>query len=310
MCLSIVRKTGLLALLVISALTGKAQFFQHYSHYHMNGFIINPAYAGSRDVMSAVFLHRDQWIGFPGAPVTQTLSMHSPLKNINSAVGINIFNDKISVSRHTGIFFDYAYRFKTGKNSRLSLGLSAGISFFRSALGEIQTTTGNDQAFDGTNFKYTTPNFGFGMFYTGKRFFAGLSWPLMVKYASDLSNNIPDSLMVSPINRFLQAGYIFKLNDDLDIKTTIMIRNYEQFEGQLDLTAGLIVYKTLLIGFAIRSKDAFTGLIEFQVNDKFRIGYAHDFVTSGLAKYTHGSNEIVLRYEPVFKTAFSNTRFF
>lgn len=310
MCLSVVRKIGLIAIFALTAGAGYSQFFQHYSHYHMNGFIINPAYAGSRDVMSAVFLHRDQWIGFPGAPVTQTLSIHSPLKNINSAVGINFFNDKISVNKHTGIFLDYAYRFKTSTNSRLSIGLSAGLSFFRSSLSEIQTTKINDDVFDGNNFKYTSPNFGFGMFYNSRKFFAGLSWPLMLKYANDLSHNVADSLLVSPINRFLQVGYIFTLNKDLDMKTTLMIRNYERFEGQLDLSASLIIYKSLLIGFSTRSNDAFTGMIEYQVTEQFRVGYAHDFVTSGLAQYTHGSNEIVLRFEPVKKTSYSTTRFF
>lgn len=292
------------------ALSAMPQFFQHYSNYHFNGFIINPAYAGSREVLSAAFLHRDQWIGFPGAPVTQTLSVHTPLKTISSAVGVNLFNDKLGVNRHTGLFVDYAYRIKVSETGRFSIGMSAGVSFFRSFLSEVETTELNDAVFDGSNFKYTTPNFGFGMFYYTQRFFAGLSWPLLVKYSSDMSRSEADSLFTSPVNTFIQCGYIFKLNNDLKIKSSIMIKNYQKYEGQLDFSNSLIVYNTLQIGFSMRSSDAFIGMIEYRVNDQFRIGYAHDFITSKMAKYSHGSNEIVLRYEPVKKMNYENTRFF
>jgi len=287
-----------------------SQYFQHYSNYHFNGFVLNPAYAGSREVLSAAFLHRDQWIGFPGAPVTQTLSVHSPLKKISSAVGFNVFNDKLGVNRHTGIFADYAYRIKTGDRGRLCIGMSAGISFFRSWLSDVKTTELNDAVFDGNNFKYTTPNFGFGMFYYTPRFFAGMSWPLLIKYSSDLTRSEADSLFTSPVNGFIQAGYIFRLNNDLKLKTSLMLKNYQRNEGQMDFSTSLIVYNTLQIGFSLRTKDAFIGTIEFQINDQLRIGYAHDFVTSDLAKYSHGSNEIVIRYEPVKKMNYENTRFF
>jgi type IX secretion system PorP/SprF family membrane protein len=307
---SIAKKTGLLVLLVSLGCSAVAQYFQQYSNYHFNGFILNPAYAGSREVLSACFLHRDQWIGFPGAPVTQTLSAHTPLKKLSSSAGFNFFNDKLGVTRHTGFFADYSYRFKTSETGRFSIGMSAGVSFFRSWLSQIETTELNDEAFNGSNFKNATPNFGFGMFYYTPRFFAGLSWPLLIKYSSDLSRSEADSLFTSPVNMFLQAGYIFRLNNDLKLKTSVMIKNYQKYEGQLDFSNSLIVFNTLQIGFSVRSKDAFIGTIEFQINDKLRIGYAHDFVTSRLAKYTHGSNEIVIRYEPVKKMNYENTRFF
>jgi len=295
------------------SLNSKAQYYYHFSHYHLNGFVINPAYAGSRDVASAVVMHRDQWVGFPGAPSTQTISAHSPLKSINSAVGINMFTDKIGVSRHTGVFFDYAYRIRTGQNSRLSFGLSGGLSFYRSALHELATHSPGDEIFEGQLFKYTTPNFGMGILYYSQKFFVGLSMPVLFKYNNSAYHNPTDSLYVSPVNTFLQIGYIHSFNKDIKLKTSMMIKGYENFEGQLDFSSGVILYDVFHLGFSLRSqviRPSFIALVEYQINDQFRIGYAHDFVISGLGKYNHGTHEIVLRYEPVWKANFVNTRFF
>ena len=43
------------------------------------GYIINPAVAGSRDIPTLTLMTRNQWMGFKGAPVQQSLSFHSPL---------------------------------------------------------------------------------------------------------------------------------------------------------------------------------------------------------------------------------------
>ena len=58
----------------------QAQQSEQYTQYMYNTLTINPAYAGSRDVLSAVLLHRTQWIGLEGAPQTSSFSMHTPIE--------------------------------------------------------------------------------------------------------------------------------------------------------------------------------------------------------------------------------------
>ena len=52
-----------------------AQQLPQFTQYMYNTIAINPAYAGSRETLTIVGLHRNQWAGFPGAPTTQTLSI-------------------------------------------------------------------------------------------------------------------------------------------------------------------------------------------------------------------------------------------
>ena len=42
------------------------------STYMFNGLVLNPAYAGSLNVFSAVVTNRDQWINVDGAPIMQS----------------------------------------------------------------------------------------------------------------------------------------------------------------------------------------------------------------------------------------------
>ena len=43
-----------------------------FSQYMFNKLVVNPAYAGSREVFTADLLNRYQWVGIEGAPKTLT----------------------------------------------------------------------------------------------------------------------------------------------------------------------------------------------------------------------------------------------
>ena len=85
-------------ILLISCGSIKAQQDPMYTHYMYNSLVINPGYAGSRDALTVTALHRSQWVNYKGAPVVQTLTMHSPLKNEHIGLGLSVSNDKIEQS--------------------------------------------------------------------------------------------------------------------------------------------------------------------------------------------------------------------
>ncbi len=81
-----------LAIVLCSVIELSAQQDAMYTHYGYNTLAINPAYAGSRDALTVTALHRSQWVGFEGAPTTQTLTLHTPIINQNSGVGFSFIN--------------------------------------------------------------------------------------------------------------------------------------------------------------------------------------------------------------------------
>ena len=56
---------------------GRSQQVPLYSQYILNGFLINPAIAGSEGYTAVNITAREQWIGFKNAPGTYALSFQT-----------------------------------------------------------------------------------------------------------------------------------------------------------------------------------------------------------------------------------------
>ncbi len=96
-----------------------------YSQYLHNGLMINPAYAGSREALSAVLSYRMQWMGISDAPRIESVSLHSPMKNDKVALGLKAQFMQYGVTRSQSIYAIYAYHIRLAKG-KISFGLKAG----------------------------------------------------------------------------------------------------------------------------------------------------------------------------------------
>ena len=116
-----------LVILSFSVWNLKAQQDAQYTQYMYNTIAVNPAYAGSRGVLSINALHRSQWVGLDGAPTTQTLNFHSPTSG-RVGVGLSIVNDRIGNGTNQDTYFDgvVSYTVPTSETGKLSFGLKAG----------------------------------------------------------------------------------------------------------------------------------------------------------------------------------------
>ena len=181
-----------------------------YSQYWVNGLAINPAYTGSRECFSNTVLYRNQWMGFDGAPVTQTLSSHAPLKDGKNAVGLFLFHEEIGVTNNIDIYGNYAFRFKLGKG-KLSLGLRAGATLFQGNYADISADPeGLTTDLVLENESAVLPNVGVGAYYYSDKYFIGLSVPRLLSHELSSSKKI---MSISPYNYdfLLTAGYLLKL---------------------------------------------------------------------------------------------------
>jgi type IX secretion system PorP/SprF family membrane protein len=76
----------LLAATTLAPREAAAQQDPQFSQYMFNLLALNPAYAGSAERLSLKALSRHQWVGFEGAPTTQTLTAHAPV--FRQAIGL------------------------------------------------------------------------------------------------------------------------------------------------------------------------------------------------------------------------------
>ncbi len=142
------KKLSILLLLVLMTSVSFAQQDAQYTHYMYNTISVNPAYAGSRDVLSLTGLYRTQWVGLRGAPRNFTFSGHSPLKNEKLGLGVSLVRDEIWVQDETYLDIDFSYTINTSATAKLAFGLKAGAHLLNIDFSKANPEDNSDDSFD------------------------------------------------------------------------------------------------------------------------------------------------------------------
>jgi type IX secretion system PorP/SprF family membrane protein len=276
-----------------------AQQAAMYTQYMFNALAINPAYAGSRNVISATALYRNQWSGIDGAPKTTTFTVDAPVKDYKIGIGLQVFNDRLGITNTNGVVISSAYRIRMEK-ATLSFGIQAGVSNFKANFLDVaidETGTSYDPAFQ-ENVNAFQFNFGTGIYYNSDKFYFGVSVPTLVpNRLSKNSNAQTNNPSKQEMHLFVSTGYVFDLNSDFKLKPSFLLKGVKGAPLEGDINATLWIKDVLGIGAQYRTNADISGLLEIQVNPQIRFGYAYDYSTTNLSHFNSGSHEIMLRYE-------------
>ena len=275
----------------MSATTVFGQQDAQYTQYMYNMVVINPAYAGSKGVPAIGLLGRTQWVGVEGAPRTATLSFNSPIGKA-TGLGLSVIYDEIGPVKESNIFADFSYTIFTGEEGRLAFGLKAGISLLD--IGYLDTVD-PDPLNEPIN--QASPNFGAGIYYYTNKFYAGLSIPNFIETRHLESGDGYVSTASEKMHYFVTAGYVFDLADNLLLKPSTMLKSTSGAPLSVDLSLNLLVNQMFEVGMSYRFDDSISGMVGFQVNSDFRIGYAYDYTTTNFGDYNSGSHEIIMLFE-------------
>jgi len=281
---------------LLSTTATHAQQDPMYSQYMFNTMAFNPAYAGSGGVLTAMALSRHQWVGFSGAPSTQTILVHSPIKADKIALGFEAMNDRIGATNQTSAFVNFAYRIRTGTNTHLSFGLKGGVNIYQADLASLTTVQEGDPANVNTKGQFL-PNFGFGLFWHGPRYYVGLSAPKLLENKLDAVSGAVLVPTTESRHYFLIGGYVFDIGRDFKFKPSFMLRNVSGAPLSLDLNANFLLRDKIWFGAMYRFGNAFGLMGQYLITDQFRVGYAFDLTTSRLGAYNAGTHEIMLSYD-------------
>ena len=280
--------------LLLANIACRAQYHPQYSQYMLNGLAINPAYAGSQEVLSLALLHRNsQWgNSVEGAPVTQTFSGDFPLRNPQLALGMLVYNDQISIFRQTGAYFAYAFRVKAGEG-KLSFGLQAGLDLQREDQSKIAIIDPEDPFFDGKIHQTFMPNAGAGVYYYTSKYFVGLSLPHLLAYKPQNAGSYQPKL--NPPHTMLYGGMVIPTPLGFSFKPSTLL----QYTGtgllvDLNCNVGLLKDK-LELGASWRNEKTLVALAQFRFQS-FCLGYAYDYAI-GKPSAINTSHEILLRFD-------------
>lgn len=272
-----------------------AQQDQLFNTYTLLPLAINPAYAGSRDVVSISGIYRKKPLFANQGIVTTTqqyFNFDMPIANDKIGIGFQAYNAEIygsntgAILGNLGLYADFAYRIILPSDGVLSLGSQVGLT-------QIPIVSAGSTTMLKTSI-------GLGAFYKTDDWYVGLSIPNM-----NAENYYAKNL-------YLNGGYLFTLKDLTKLKVGSLVRSQsinQQNSIAVDYSAELWLNERFGIGFnymntgsEVNSK-AFLGILEVQLA-KFRFSYTYDFEgvssqqsASSVGGSNQGFHQLMLRYE-------------
>lgn len=265
-----------------------------YTQYMYNTINVNPAYAGSRGVMSIFGLHRTQWLGLDGAPITNALSVNTPIENSNLGLGLSFVNDRIGPTVENTISADVSYTIKTSETYKLAFGVKGTANLFNLDVSKLSIQNQSDPLLQNLNNNFS-PNIGAGIYLHSEKSYLGFSIPNFFETKRYDDNDV--AVFKERMNLYLIGGYVFDLSSNLKFKPAFLGKAVKGAPLQLDVSGNFLINDKFVLGAAWRWSAAVSFMAGFQVNDGLFIGYGYDLETTKLANYNSGSHEIFLRFE-------------
>lgn len=305
--------TGTVLMLIVG--TAFPQQVPMYSQYIMNGFLINPSFAGRDGYTTVNLTVREQWVGMQGSPSTYAASFQTrllknsyiskstsvrkklikPTKGGKVGLGGYIFNDNNGIMRRTGFQATYAYHISMGRTqgipNNLAFGLAmTGYQYFVNTEGLIYEP--NDPLINSFDRSIFVTDFNFGASYTTARYYAGFA----------MTNLLRGNLIfgdTSSVNRnemghfFLTGGIKFPINNDWTVEPSGFIKSSDMlFKSiQMDLTGRVYFKDDYWAGLSYRTGDAIIMMLGLKY-DRFYFSYAFDFTLTDIRSSTYGTHEI------------------
>lgn len=290
-----------------------------FTQYIFNSLSVNPAYAGYKEEWFAQLALRSQWVSMEGAPKTGQLSLDGILdpQDKKMGAGIQITSDKLGPETATSMYLNYAYRIRLDEQDsrRLSFGIGAGFTQYGLDGRKLDPMEDDDQALPFGKENYFKPDLRFGVYYYSSKWYIGASVMDLLgnkNSKSQFSGSSHENYKINYKRHFyLITGALLPLSVDLDIRPSLLIKDDFKGPTSVDLNAMLIFGGRFWIGGGYRTGmsiwgknrdqegrlsrlNSFSGVTEFYINDRLRVGYSYDYVLSRLSSLQNGTHEITL----------------
>jgi len=300
----------IIILAAVSLMVVSSSYAQHapqYSNFMFNKLNYNPAYAGSRDVLTGNALYRNQWQAIDGAPKTLNFNVHLPFLQGRCGAGLSVVSDQIGMLNTTSATLSYNYSFPVGEKTRLGIGIMGRLENGRVDWTQADPADFNDSLLGTMESNVTKPNFGAGIYLTNKKYYVGLSAPQLLRNTLYTGLEFVDD--VRPY--YLMAGFVMNLTDNIKLKPAALVSYNPSSPFEVDLNAMFIFMDAVWIGGTYRLGDSFDAVVQYQFTDQIRAGLAVDFTTSELMNYTTGSYEVMVEYSFMYNDdGIKNLRYF
>ncbi|MBN1131807.1 MAG: type IX secretion system membrane protein PorP/SprF [Bacteroidales bacterium] len=287
-----------------------AQQVPLYSQYMLNGFLLNPAVAGSEGYTAINLTAREQWLNFQDGPATYALSFQTRLlkksyisrsssvrkrsratsRGSNVGLGGYIFNDRNGAVERTGFKATYAYHIKL-RQSQLSFGLSLVGYQFRLDEEKIRLEYPDDNLWTGADKAVLIPDADAGVYYMGRNYWAGFSVDQMFESVLKIGYSGYDQFRMER-NYYLMGGYDFEIKRDWVLAPSTLIKMAENMKLQADINMKFYYQQSYWAGLTYRTGHSIIVMAGLSI-DKLVFGYAFDIGLNSIMRHSFGSHEFM-----------------
>lgn len=294
-------------LLSLNVIVVYGQQEPQFTQFFDNKLFVNPAYAGSRQLLNVTGIHRQQWMGFAGRPVSSTVSIHSPLKYESVGVGLTCVHDQAGPITQTMVYGDFSYTLKFKNSERkLAFGVKGGINTITTSASTLETNQVNDPKLLQNVRNQVNPNFGAGIYYHAPHFFVGVSSPRIVEQSYGISGT-----NLEKRHYFGIIGGLIDLNSNWKLRPSSQVKMTSGAPLSIDLSTAFIYKDLIWLGANYRWDAAYGIFAQYQISNQFKVGVASDFGTEAIRKYNNGTFEVLVSYDFKFnKIGIRSPRYF
>lgn len=292
-----------LILVLVLPLLSIAQQDVQFSQYMFNRIYYNPGVAGSGGAICINGLHRSQWVGFEGAPITQNINANVPIKAIGGGVGLSIVNDQIGFFNNISARLMYGYQLQLSNGT---LGIGAGATFLNNQINGTEWIPADyaspgyigDPSIPGLQETGLQVDAVFGVYYESQNIWGGLSTTRVIESTTELGSTFAGApaFIRNARHYYLMGGYNWAVPaSNWDLRPSTLVK----------LSAGSTTFDVNVLGVynnkfwggvTYRLQDAVVAMIGWQATPDLRLGYSYDVATSALSTNGGGSHEIMANY--------------
>lgn len=291
-----------------------------FSMYFFNPVYLNPGYAGSRNAFSGTIVHRSQWINMPGAPSTQSLSIHTPIAYTNVGIGLQVYNDIVGPLSNTGINLTYAYHLPINGNAKLSFGVTGMLNNIRIGWDQIHINNPGDPSFIGNVPSSWIGDANLGLYFYMPKFYMGLSVNHLLQSKFGFPDGSGNELAYFYRQYYLTSGIVFPLSESVDLRPSLLMKYVQAAPVVGEIDASFIFYNKFFVGGGFRTSkrvnmagmdNMVIGIVEIEITPFLRCGYSYDYYLNRTGSYNNGTHEIMIGWDiNTSRTKMSSPRFF
>jgi len=290
---------SVLSLLVFTKKHAKGQEFPWTLQYISNMHTINPAFVGMWDQAGFMLSTRKDYTTIKGANLYQQLSYHTPIKDKESGIGLNVINRNVGLEKQLFFTGDYSYQIRLDMYYYLRFGLRVGFVNYSNNLTDYQLYPDgvpDSQFLTDLRMQFMTV-VGFGGIIFNDDYYVSLSIPQFINNTFQVNHSGYSSVQEFK-TVYLSTGYLFHLPMSLLLRPNLLIVGTVNKPVYFDAAAILYLPNNLQFGINMRSNGSSCFSAQYTFSNNMRIGFAADYAFfQDIQKFQLGTYEVLVGFD-------------